>query len=245
MSSLYTISMIIIADLNPFVKFSCYLSMICAIIIIDIMVKKGNSWQGKGGIATSVPALKTFEREMVAIDLRIAGHSYEEIWRMMAEMNPEEWTYSSPWEVRRMLVRAMTRVRTDKREEVLELELRRLDQMLAAVWYKAVGGVDPDGREWEGGHLQAIQAVLKIEKERNRITGLYAPIKVARTDSEGRDVVTMSNEEAARRVLEIILKAQERIEQGETVDGEYTTEPSGEAAGLLVAVREEQATIDG
>lgn len=219
--------------------------MIYAIIIIYIMVKRGHSWQGKGGIATSVPAMKTFEREMVAMDLRIQGLSYEEIWREMSRLNPEEWTYSSPWEVRRLLVRAMTKVRTEKREEVLEIELRRLDRMLQAVWFQAVGGIDTDGEKHAGGHLGAMKTVLSIEKERNRIQGLYAPIKIARTDSDGKDIVTMSDQEAARRVLEILLAAQGRIEADKIVDGEYTTESTGETAGLLVAVREEQATIDG
>jgi hypothetical protein len=227
---------------------------LCQVFLLNIydlcynnctMVKRGHGWGVKpGGVSTSVPAMHTFVREMVAMDLRIAGHSYEEIWRIMSEMNPEEWTYSSPWEVRRMLVRAMTKVRTGKREEVLDLELRRLDKMLAAVWYQAVGGIDPDGEEHAGGHLGAMKAVLSIEKERNRITGLYAPIKVARTDSKGKDIVTMSDEEAGRRVIEILMKAQERMEQGDIVDGEFT-EPTGETAGLLVAVREEQTTIDG
>lgn len=209
------------------------------------MVKRGRGWGvNKGGISTSVPAMKTFEREMVAMDLRIQGLSYEEIWREMARLNPEEWTYHSPNEVRRLLVKAMTKVRVEKREEVLEIELRRLDRMLAAVWFQAVGGIDREGEKHVGGHLGAMKAVLSIEKERNRIQGLYAPIKIARTDSEGKDIVTMSDSEVAKQLVEILLKAQERLEADRTVDGEYTTVSTREDISLLAAAREEQVTID-
>jgi hypothetical protein len=62
-------------------------------------------------------------------------------------------------------------------DKVRTLELARLDAMLAGMWPGAIAG---------DGH--AVDACLKLMDRRARYLGLDAPVKITKTDADGRPV---------------------------------------------------------
>jgi len=71
----------------------------------------------------------------------------------------------------------------------------------------------------ESGDVQYIDRLLKATAQIAQMTGANAPTKVAQTDTEGRDVMQLTDEERRERVRQFLELAQQRAaEQGVIVD---------------------------
>jgi hypothetical protein len=72
----------------------------------------------------------------------------------------------------------------------------------------------------EMGDTRAIDSAVRIEARLAAMYGFDMPIKVAQTDSSGRDILQMSDEERFERLEMLLRKAEERrrIEEGEPED---------------------------
>jgi hypothetical protein len=103
---------------------------------------------------TSARAIRLAKRRAEALDYRLKGRSYRVIGEEM-KIHPST--------AQDYVIRAMRDfVPREKAEQVLEMELQRLDQMQSAV-YKHVAA----------GDIAAIEICLKISNQRARLLGLY------------------------------------------------------------------------
>lgn len=100
--------------------------------------------------------LAILERQLEALRLRAAGHSYDQI--------AEQLGYASRCGAYKAVRSVMNKMRQEGAEEARALELERLDQLLEGVWGKAIKGQE-----------KAISAVLRISERRARLMGLDAP----------------------------------------------------------------------
>ena len=119
----------------------------------------------------SAPAvISREERAARCFELRKAGLNYSQIaeriedeWgeRGIAHQLPSSWgkRYAHA-DVTVMMQRNRETIQ-DTILEVLELEIERLDQMMAAIWDRAING-----------HLESIDRILKIMDRRSRLLGL-------------------------------------------------------------------------
>jgi hypothetical protein len=120
-------------------------------------------------------------KEGQAVQLRMAGANLAEIAAAVG--------YADPSGADRALQRGMARLgQPEEAAKLRQLELARLDRMQRSIWEKA-----------RDGHGESIDRVLRIMERRARYCGLDAPVKVAETDSQGRDLVRV---EITRAVIQ-------------------------------------------
>lgn len=134
----------------------------------------------------------TTEAEEKALELRRAGASYRQIAKTLGVSLAMAHKY-----VKRGMSRLIERCR-DEAEQVLLLELDRLDQMLMGLWPAA-----------SKGNPQSVEKVLKIMERRAAMLGIDKPTKVAPTTPDGDGQYTpgnMSDEELNRRIAELAAK---------------------------------------
>lgn len=98
-----------------------------------------------------------------ALELRKSGHTYEHIAAAVG--------YASKGAARDAVMRGIKEIVREPAEEVLALELARLDDMLIRALELARAG-DP----------QAIDAVLKIMNRRSKYLGMDSPEKIIQVD---------------------------------------------------------------
>jgi hypothetical protein len=107
-----------------------------------------------GPAKTSARAITRKQREAEVLSYRVQGHSYQAIAKQMHIPASTAYDYA---------IRAMHRiVPVEQVQEVLRMELARLDAMEAAVFQQAVHG-----------EYAAIEVCLKISNQRARLLGLY------------------------------------------------------------------------
>lgn len=100
--------------------------------------------------------VETQEKRNRALEMRLAGKSQAEI--------AEELGVSSS-SVSRYITQAVAAITRENAEEYLQLELSRLDAMLAAIWPKIVHA--DEGQTW------FIDRALAIMDQRAKLTGRY------------------------------------------------------------------------
>jgi hypothetical protein len=93
---------------------------------------------------------------MQALDMRLAGASYDEIARQLGYADR-----SGAW---RAVEGELRELRHEKAREVISLELARLDLLMASAWTDALAG-----------DRHALAAVLRIMERRARYLGLDNP----------------------------------------------------------------------
>jgi len=98
------------------------------------------------------------ERRKIALEARISGLSYQAI--------ADKLGYSDKTLVRRDVVNGIKEIVREPAEEVLRIELARLDEMHAGCWEAA-----------KSGDVQALDRALKIQDRRAKYLGLDAPTK--------------------------------------------------------------------
>ncbi len=124
-------------------------------------------------------ALATW-REAKAVELALAGSSYDEIAHEIGLANR-----GNAW---RTVQRALNDRVVAGVDELREVECARLDALQAAAWPRA-----------QAGDLKAINAVLRIVDRRARLLGLYGV--TGATTAPMRTIVQVSNP-ATRRATE-------------------------------------------
>lgn len=117
---------------------------------------------------TSKHRIAALERAIEATEYRAMGYSYREI--------AEFCGYSSQQGAHQAVTSVLKAAQKDAAEQLLDVELERLDKMLAGLWQTATGG-----------DVMAIDAALKIMQRRAALLGMDKPIKVASTNPEGTE----------------------------------------------------------
>lgn len=138
---------------------------------------------------TSESRIAAVERQRQALELRKAGMTYQGI--------ADRLGYSSVSGCYKAIRSALFAVIKEPAEEVLTLELQRLDDMLAGLWV--------DARK---GNVLKVDRVLKIMTRRAELLGLDAP-----------KTVKVVQEEAQRLASEYDLDAAEIIALAEQIVG--------------------------
>lgn len=101
-----------------------------------------------------------------ALDMRRRGHSYDEIAKELKIYDKSL--------ARRMVLTAIANIPREASYEVLELEIARLDRMLAGLSAGA-----------ESGDLESVDRALKIQVRRAALMGLDCPKKTEVTGANG------------------------------------------------------------
>lgn len=101
-------------------------------------------------------AIARAEREAVALELRKAGATYDDIARRLG--------YSNRSAARRLVVRALERTVSEPADELRTLECARLDALLQALWPKAMEG-----------NPRSVEVALQVMDRRARLLGLDMP----------------------------------------------------------------------
>lgn len=99
------------------------------------------------------------ERQIQALKLRARGKSYEYI--------ANELGFAGPSGAYATIQRALRELKRENREELIDIELARLDELLDGVWEKAISGND-----------KAINAVMQIMARRAKYLGLDSATQV-------------------------------------------------------------------
>jgi hypothetical protein len=107
---------------------------------------------------TSPKAIKAQDTALKALELRKAGATYETIAQMLG--------YTSKSTAFSAVNRIIQGAKREGTREAFEMELRRLDDLLMALW--------PSARQ---GELGAIDRTLRIMERRAKLLGLDAPEK--------------------------------------------------------------------
>lgn len=130
--------------------------------------------------------LKIATRRAEALKLRTAGASYDTI--------AERLNYADGSNARRDIQAALKDVIREPAQEVLTLELSRLDQMLLGLYRKAIGG-----------DVAAVDRVIRIMDRRAAYLGIDAPKESSvdiKTDSRERILSRLEVLAAASRAAE-------------------------------------------
>lgn len=110
------------------------------------------------------------EQQRKALELRKAGASYDQIASQLKVSNR-----SVAW---KLVKTAIDDIIREPAEEVLQLELARLDAMLLGVWTDA-----------KGGNAAAIDRALRIMDRRASYLGLDAPKRSEHSGADGTPIV--------------------------------------------------------
>lgn len=110
------------------------------------------------GVNEGQNTIKSIDRERKALELRRSGLTYDAI--------SQEIGWTEPSAAHKAVKRAIKRSMQDVGEDVLELEVARLDRLMEAIWDQAVGG-----------DLQCLDRVLKIAERRAKLLGIDAPAR--------------------------------------------------------------------
>lgn len=100
------------------------------------------------------------ERRIKALTLYKAGMTTRQIGEQLGVSNVSAWKYI------KIGLEELSKEQNEIAEHVRDLELRRLDDMLRAIWPKVIGG-----------DLRAIDRVLAIQDRRAKYLGLNAAEK--------------------------------------------------------------------
>ncbi len=126
-------------------------------------------------------AIARAEHEAVALELRKAGATYDEIARRLG--------YSNRSAARRLVVRALDRTVSEPANELRTLECARLDALLQALWPKAMEG-----------NPRSVEVALQVMERRARLLGLDAPPRRV-VEVLTADVVERAIQELEREII--------------------------------------------
>lgn len=109
-------------------------------------------------------------RQARCLELRRRGLSYREIARRCE--------YRGPSGAHKAVTSALSKTLRECSEDVRQLELERLDAMLAGLWDKATRG-----------DVRSVSAVLRVMDRRAKLLGLDQPTRLAVTEAEDQTIV--------------------------------------------------------
>ncbi|MDF1565280.1 MAG: hypothetical protein P1V51_19745 [Deltaproteobacteria bacterium] len=108
-----------------------------------------------------------------ALELKKAGYTYEIIAQQVG--------YADRGAAHKAVQTALREITREPAEELLELQLQRLDDMRASVWARA-----------RKGDTKAIYAVVKIDEREAKLIGLNAPSAHEITGKDGAPIIDLS-----------------------------------------------------
>lgn len=150
--------------------------------------------------AGSTKKVTAAEKRARAVELRKAGATFEEIATAIPYAN-KGTAYKAVEQALREAVR-------EPAQQLIELEVQRLDLMLRALWPSVVRG-----------QLGAVDRALRVAERRARLLGLDAAQAVHHSGPDGGpipvDVSGMTEEEKQARLRELVAEAQRRMAKGE------------------------------
>lgn len=136
-------------------------------------------------VQTSESTIKIHEKQDRALELRLAGYSLEQVAKAVG--------YGTPSGAHGAIAQALKRQPPSPADELRELESKRMDRLIRALWTRAMRG-----------DLQAIDRILHIMVRRARLLGLDRPPAPI-------DVNVIITDYAERMAKETGLDAQELI----------------------------------
>lgn len=121
---------------------------------------------------TSATRLKNAERQQQALNLRIAGASFEQIAQQLG--------YSGRSAARNAIVAILKRREQEPADELRKIESERLDTVQLGIWKAAAGG-----------HLEALDRLLRLMARRAALLGLDVPTttKLEHSGTGGGDIM--------------------------------------------------------
>lgn len=144
----------------------------------------------QGESKTSVNRMDATQRQRQALELRMAGYGFDVI--------AERLGYSGPSGAHKAVTSALKKTIQEPADAVREMEVKRLDAMLAAIWVKV-----------KQGNEYAIDRALKIMARRAAYLGLDAP-KEVKVNHEMNAIAEQIAAEMGLNTADIIAEA-ERI----------------------------------
>jgi hypothetical protein len=146
-----------------------------------------NQKRGRGESKTSVRRVKAVERQVMALEMRRDGKTYQQIADVLDYAGP-----SSAW---RAVQAALQKVIEPAVHEYRRLEDSRLDALLQAVWPAAMVG-----------DLASVDRALRICESRRRLLGLDGRAKIdVTTDGQPLETHTVDYMELSDEQLRTIL----------------------------------------
>jgi transposase len=140
--------------------------------------------------------LEVQERRKRALELRLSGMNQSQI---AEEMGLHKSTISD------YIQHALTNVTRERAEEYLELELSRLDAMLAAIWPRIK---ELDTREQRDAQPWIIDRALAIMDQRARLTGVYKSAEL-KAIAEAKGTVSTETSSMVGRFFDALEKVYE------------------------------------
>lgn len=119
----------------------------------------------------TVKTLANLELSVKALELRKAGHTYQEIADKVGYKGPQ-WAYDA-------VQKALKRTLQQPTDDVRKMECERLDRMQLALWERVTNG-----------DLDAVDAALRVMNRRAKLLGLDAPQRIAHSDPDGNPFLT-------------------------------------------------------
>lgn len=147
----------------------------------------------RGMVKRQLTEIQYRERRKKALELRMTGMTYEAIAKVLKIDDRN---------CRRDIIKAIKEIDREPSEEVLRLELMRLDVFLKAIYKKV-----------EAGDLQAMDRAVKLMDRRAAYLGIDAPTK-----SVTADVTTATPAEARRLIAAAFGDIAPRAEPEEGAD---------------------------
>lgn len=143
---------------------------------------------------TSSRKLNWAKRRQIAIDMRMEGHSYEEIGSALGTDR------AAAYRLVKRVLDGLNKTNSDNVEHMRNLDLMRLDQLQQGIWHQAV----------ELGDIPSIQTVLKIMERRAKLAGLDKQVqKVVAAQASYNPYDGITDEEAAKVLNDILAQAEE------------------------------------
>lgn len=141
-------------------------------------------------------AVESSQRRSMALDLRIAGLSYQRIGDRMGISRQAAHVL-----VTKALAQSNDRV-SEMAEQLRRLELERLDLMQFSLWGRALRGDD-----------RAVQSVIRIMDRRAKICGLDAPMQIEASWRDELQRYGLSPSEEFEKLVQLFMqKINERSE---------------------------------
>lgn len=141
---------------------------------------------------------KAAARRVRALELRKQGLSYRRIGAALGVSGKTAFT-----DVMDALA-DLAELQRGKAEDVLKLELERLDDLLFSMYAQA-----------KRGDQGAVDRILRIMDRRSRYLGLDAPQKIAPTDPTGeKPYEQLSEQERTERIMALLEQARTRRDRG-------------------------------
>ncbi len=164
---------------------------------------------------TAEHRIEAAQRAGEAVRLRLAGADFKAI--------AEQLGYQSAASAYKAVRRGIEALKAPKEAAELRDEQRlRLGRLLLAWYPKAINGDE-----------KAVSAVLRLLERMAKLDGLDAPVKVAQTDSEGRDVdvrreaFVTALAKLPQEALQVLAGLREQVQAGAAVEA-ITDEREGE-----------------